>query len=533
MARLVVFTGDPSYSVRKGIIDIDEALPGLAWLVLWHRPRKSIGQLLKNQRTNLRRNGWRWVPYQAGNLLRRLLPSPSPGATSARAPGREYTLQALRARPNLRVVEVDDVHGPAAQDELKRFAPQLGLSLAAPILRASTFAAPARGTLNLHKGKVPEYRGMPPAFWEMWNHESSVGCTVHWVDERLDTGRVMAEATLAVAPASSVRGLQLQLDEVGSALMLQAVRDALAGSAEGNEQPPYTGKAHRKPTLAQVDKLARRERASEAALVANAGGVPAWQRTLRHHLHGGMRLGARLSGSLRAPRVTVLLYHRVSDDVRDNLTVGIAQFDRQMQLLREHCDVLAIEEVLAMREVPASRRPLVAVTFDDGYRDNYDHAVPLLRRHGVPAAFFVSTGIVASDGRFPHDVKRGNPWVPVMDWEQMRRMRRWGFTLGSHTVSHIDMVASPAELVRDELVRSRDDLKRELDVREPILAYPYGGRQHMNAERLQWVREAGYVGCLSAYGGTNLRTVDRFNVLRRGIHWEFSDRAFLVQTLGW
>jgi peptidoglycan/xylan/chitin deacetylase (PgdA/CDA1 family) len=162
-----------------------------------------------------------------------------------------------------------------------------------------------------------------------------------------------------------------------------------------------------------------------------------------------------------APRITVLLYHRVSDGARDNLTVGIEQFDRQMALLRRHCEPLSLEEVLATECVPRSRKPLVCVTFDDGYLDNYEHAAPILLKHQVPAAFFVSTGIVGTDQRFPHDLRRGNPAIPVMQWDQLREMKRSGFTIGSHSVSHIDCAGEPESVVWSELVQSRDDLRRE------------------------------------------------------------------------
>jgi hypothetical protein len=89
-------------------------------------------------------------------------------------------------------------------------------------------------------------------------------------------------------------------------------------------------------------------------------------------------------GSSLAPRITVLMYHRVTDTVRDNLTVGIEQFERQMALLARFCDVMTIEQVLSTTAVPRSKRPLVAVTFDDGYLDNYLHAAPILRRPRHP-----------------------------------------------------------------------------------------------------------------------------------------------------
>ena len=85
--------------------------------------------------------------------------------------------------------------------------------------------------------------------------------------------------------------------------------------------------------------------------------------------------------------------------------------------------------------------------------------------------------------------------------------------------------------MRSELARSRDQLKQELGLPGVLFAYPYGGKQHMTPARLELVKQAGYTGCLAAYGGTNVGTVDRYNVLRRPINWEFSDRAFLFECL--
>src|SRR4029453_7066169 len=89
------------------------------------------------------------------------------------------------------------------------------------------------------------------------------------------------------------------------------------------------------------------------------------------------RMGVR---QISAPRITGLLFHRVTDTVRDNLTVGIEQFDRQMQLLLEEFDVLTISEVIRTGRIDPSGKPKVCVTFDDGYLDNYENAVPILLR---------------------------------------------------------------------------------------------------------------------------------------------------------
>lgn len=525
MARgIVVFTGNLSHSVRRNIVEIDDAIPGLRWLIVQHNPPRALSRLLRNQWLNLRRNGWRWIPYQLADAWQRLrrAPADSPASTFAA----QFSAAGLAARGNVELLRVADLHGDDTLRAVKAFDPELGLSLAAPILRPALFRIPRHGTLNLHKGKVPDYRGMPPAFWELWNDESSVGCTVHWVDEKLDTGDIVARATVDRQRYSTLAGLQLRLDDTGIRLMQSAVRQVLDGTAERVPQPAG-GKTYRKPRLADVATLRRKVR-------SQVGGAPGSARTvLKDAVARGARAGWHL-GLRHAiePRITVVLYHRVCDSVHDNLTVGIEQFDRQMALLRRHCDVLSIEQVLDCTAVPRSRKPLVCVTFDDGYLDNHQHAAPILLAHRIPAAFFVSTGIVGTDGRFPHDVRRGNPPIPVMQWDHLREMRRHGFTIGSHSVTHIDCAGEPRDKVWAELVQSRDDLRRELGIDEVIFGYPYGGRQHMTAERLDMVRQAGYVGCLSAYGGTNAGRVDRFDVRRIGIQWEYSDPAFLFACLG-
>lgn len=525
--RLLVITGSLGYNVVRNIIDLDRQVPGLQWLVLVHAPRKSIGDLLRNQRLNLRRNGWRWIPYQVVNILGRLRRA-SPARPQEGAPGAEYTLDALQSAGRLRIERVPDLHGEPCLDAVRAFAPDLGLSLGPPILRPSLFEIPRMGTINLHKGRLPDYRGMPPAFWELWTDQAAVGCSVHMVTSKLDAGAVLACDQVPRHRYSDVRGLQIRLDELGAQLVCRVAVQLLTGQAHPQPQPEGAGHTYRKPTLAQQAELARRlaERHPKP-------GVP-WKEFVKSMLGRAVFAAHELLlWRVLRPRVTVLLFHRVSDDARDNLTVGVAQFEHMMALLATHCQVLSIEQVLAMQTVPRSRRPLVAITFDDGYEDNFSNAAPSLRRYGLPAAFFVSTGIVNSVKPFPHDIKRGNGALPVMQWQQLRQLRDWAFTIGSHTVNHIDCVAEPEPTVVHELAQSSADLQRELGLAAPIFAYPYGGRHQMNAERLELVKAAGYSACLSAYGGTNVGCVDRWEVLRRGVHWEFSPASFLRYCVGY
>jgi peptidoglycan/xylan/chitin deacetylase (PgdA/CDA1 family) len=525
-ARVVVFTSNPGFAVRRGILAIERAVPGLEWLVVVDKPVRTVDKLLRSQMRNLRRNGLRWIPYQFADLWQRLTPENAPRAAEQRAPGAQYSVGAFARLPRLRTIVVTDINSAATCQKVAEFQPDLGLSLAAPILKEPLFSLPRLGTLNLHKGALPAYRGMPPAFWELWNGEATIGCTVHRVDAKLDTGEIVAQASVSRERYSTLRGLQFQLDEVGVRLMSTAVQATMNGTGAASLQPSG-GRTYRKPTLAQVAALKRKLAPTEArspvsarrSLVQLAGTLlPPLQRVA---LQRAM-----------APRIVVLLYHRVSDGARDNLTVGIEQFDRQMQLLRRFCEPIGIDEVADTRVIARSARPLVCVTFDDGYLDNYEHAAPILLKHRIPGAFFVSTGLISSHTPFPHDVRRGNAGIPTMQWKHLRDMKAEGFYIGSHSVSHIDCAQESMLKVTRELTQSHEDLRRELDIRKTIFAYPYGGRCNMTPERLELVKQAGYVGCLSAYGGTNIGQIDRFNVLRKAIHWQFSDKAFLLECTG-
>jgi len=97
-------------------------------------------------------------------------------------------------------------------------------------------------------------------------------------------------------------------------------------------------------------------------------------------------------------RRTILMYHRVADDSRDHygLCVAPERFAAQLELLAELADVVSLDELVSPAQSTAwprrRRRPRVAITFDDGYADNLEHALPALDARGAPMTLFVATG---------------------------------------------------------------------------------------------------------------------------------------------
>ena len=231
-------------------------------------------------------------------------------------------------------------------------------------------------------------------------------------------------------------------------------------------------------------------------------------------------------------RVIVLLYHRVNEELRDAVTVSPRQFDEQMAWLSRHCPVVDIIDVVRGRVPRGTNRPVVAVTFDDGYLDNYENAVPILLRHGIPAAFFVSTGMINTNNGFAHDLDKLGYALPNMTWEQLRRMKDLEFTIGSHTVTHLNCAKSDIDAVRRELVESRDTLREELALDEIVFASPFGGQTDISQQALDLVKDVGYIGCLSAYGGHIAGDIDPYDVPRMAISYNFSMLAFRARLEG-
>lgn len=533
MQRIVIFTGSLDYSVRKGVAELTTRFPNTQFLIVLHKPMKKWKTLARNQWKNLKRNGWRWIAYQSSEILDIIANRKSNTHWhSPVRPGDQYDSSFLFDGDRVTLATTEDIHSIDTVAHIKNFAPDLGLSLAAPILKPRLFAIPRLGTLNLHKGKLPDYRGMPAAFWESLNDEPAVGCTIHFINKGLDTGDVLLESEVQRQRFSTVRGLQLSLDELGVRLMGDAV-ELVARGANTPRAQPSGGKTYTKPTLKQKAAMERKERHlnstdSQARRIVK-------ECLASTYIHAYRPLTRRLR-SLRSSHqdVIVLLYHRVNDELRDSVTVGIEQFDHQMAFLARHYPIASIEDVVHDR-IPLTRlhRPAVVVTFDDGYLDNYVNAVPILLRHGIPAAFFVSTGMIGKARGFEHDLKKLGRALPNMEWGHLREMRNCGFTIGSHSASHTNCSEITESQLEKELSQSRDQLRAELGLDEIYFAYPYGHQTDLPPERLEMVKKAGYAACLSAYGGINHDPVDTFNILRMGVDFNFGPKRFAARVEGW
>jgi peptidoglycan/xylan/chitin deacetylase (PgdA/CDA1 family) len=211
--------------------------------------------------------------------------------------------------------------------------------------------------------------------------------------------------------------------------------------------------------------------------------------------------------------VQILFYHRVADEHPNDWTMSRKTFEKQIDWLRAHFDLVSMAEAQARIAAGQNHRPTVCLTFDDGYADNMRFAVPLLLKHRIPFTYFVTTGHLLSGKPFPHDVKAGRPLAPNTI-DQLRRLVAAGVEIGGHTRSHADA----GRLSHDELVQEISGCKGVLEdamgCNVRYFAFPYGLHQNMSTDAFLVAREAGYDGVCSAYGGYNFPGDDPFHLRR-------------------
>jgi peptidoglycan/xylan/chitin deacetylase (PgdA/CDA1 family) len=145
---------------------------------------------------------------------------------------------------------------------------------------------------------------------------------------------------------------------------------------------------------------------------------------------------------------------------------------------RKHVDWLASGRVrvVSVRELIALNDEIdaVALTFDDGFANIAEEAIPLLRDRGLPATLFVVTDRVGRDNRWRGRRDVGIPVLPLLDWDVLGRLRESGMTLGAHTRTHPNLLGLEPEAIQDELSFAADEMQRQLGERPEGLAYPYG-----------------------------------------------------------
>ena len=275
-------------------------------------------------------------------------------------------------------------------------------------------------------------------------------------------------------------------------------------------------------------------------------------------------------------RLSVLIYHRVlakHDPLRPGEPTG-EEFEARMRWVAANFHVLPlVEAVRALREERLPKRSL-CITFDDGYADNHDIALPILRALRLPATFFVATGYldggcmfndvviealrnagesldlsdldlgchaIGSDAdrcraigeilprlkyrpvkerdRIAAEIAsrcgRGKPPTPMMTSSQVQSLHSAGMTVGAHTVNHPILAEIPLHEAREEISQGRARLEQILGASVGLFAYPNGKPQKdYRRAHVDLVRELGFAAAVTTARGAAGDSADLFQIPR-------------------
>lgn len=209
---------------------------------------------------------------------------------------------------------------------------------------------------------------------------------------------------------------------------------------------------------------------------------------------------------LPTDRASILMYHSVSDS--DSFSsVPLRSFESQMaHLAKTKRPVISLAELVTRLKEKKPLSGSIVITFDDGYRDNYTNAFPILKRYGFPATIFMVTDLIGRTG------ERGMTYLSL---QELKEMAVSGIvSVEPHSKSHPKLSTLSAPQAREEIEGSKKTLEGLLGKSARTFAYPYG---NFNDETVNIVKEADFKAAVSVKEGTVRANADLFRLKRNSI----------------
>lgn len=212
--------------------------------------------------------------------------------------------------------------------------------------------------------------------------------------------------------------------------------------------------------------------------------------------------------------VPILMYHHIRENpkpgdlVYDVLNVNSHQLDEQLNYFAAHnYHTVTLGDLSGALngKIRLPENPVI-LTFDDGYRNFYENAFPLLKKYKMKAIVFVITSVVGSS--------------PYLTWDQIIEMDKSGLVeFGAHTIHHPNLPDISQEVEKEEIIGSKKDLENHL--KKPVIwfAYPYGSYSNFI---IKTVKDAGFTGAVSTIYGA-IQNKDGFYLMPRiGVDGRFT-----------
>ncbi len=205
-----------------------------------------------------------------------------------------------------------------------------------------------------------------------------------------------------------------------------------------------------------------------------------------------------ICGSIRAQAAVILQYHHVSETLPAVTSVSANTFTKHLNYLKEHnFNVIPLNELIsALQQGKALEDKTIAITFDDGYNNNYDQAAPILEEFGYPYTIFVNPKLIDEQASY------------LMGWDKLRKLAKKGALIANHSAEHNylhkklenETQNQWRERTKKDILSSQQRIKEEIGHDYKYVAYPYG---EFNNQLQALVTELGFVGIGQHSGAVN------------------------------
>jgi len=523
--NVIIFSSVPPRQVARIMVQIRRDAPEarVCGVLYERRPPKTLKQRIDIWRKKMRRFVyWRYVAHRIAAAIDRKLfglldsiirfihaapqwPNGKPG----------FGLDDLEAGCKLIGAELlvtREIHSDEALAFVRRLNADLGLVYGTRILKPALYDIPKQGSINIHKRKVPDYRGGGAVgLWELLDDQKEIGVTVHRVEEKVDVGAVLRSTTIPIEPYDDLESLALKADVVGCDLIVEVIRDFALGTVKETPQDG-PGKTLRSPAAEDFLQM-KKQLAARRKGYGNPYRRPPWKLLAKSLLFVVPVTLRNWRYRRRADFPVMILYHHLVSDRPHRFGVATSYFRRQVNYLLRHYRVVRLREAVELIRKGPVKVPTVAITFDDGYGDNFVNLRAVTEETGVPIGYFVATDHISSGNEFVHDGLFSEHGFAPNTWEQVRLLKHSGFEIGSHTRNHADCASTDPEFLRAEIVGSLEDLQDKLGP-TPHFSFPFGMPQNISAPAVE-IACSHYENVFSAYGGGNFYSEPQ-RVLKRG-----------------
>jgi peptidoglycan/xylan/chitin deacetylase (PgdA/CDA1 family) len=229
----------------------------------------------------------------------------------------------------------------------------------------------------------------------------------------------------------------------------------------------------------------------------------------------------------RPPGVRIVHYHFVFDD-------ELNTFKQQLEYFASAFEPVSLSEAVTRIERGDVTGNELVITFDDGFRNQATNAAPLVREAGFRACFFLITELIGADRPRVVELCRERLHLPApvepMTWAHAAELLHAGHELGSHTRTHRNLAALPADELAAELKDSRERIEQTLQRPVRHVSAPYGNVSSFSPAVSDAARAAGYASCATAQRGINRPGGDIY-ALRRdhlGASWPVRDVRYFL-----